>query len=138
MEQNSQLQKKILIVEDNETYRKVLKNAMQVSGFKVLEAENGLRGLEVMRGDRPDLVLIDVYMPVMDGLTMLTEFKRDVQLMNIPAVMLTNVQEELENAVKKGAEEALLKSSLTPNQIIDVCKKHLQSKSTPEVVSPTA
>lgn len=116
---------KIMLVEDNEIYRKLVKNAMMVSGLEVLEAENGLRGLEMARVTHPDLIIIDIYMPVMDGMTMLSELKKDAQLMKIPVVMVTNVQEELENAVKNGAEEALLKSSLTPRQLIDVCKKHL-------------
>jgi CheY-like chemotaxis protein len=55
----------------------------------------------------------------------LKKVKQDAELKNIPAIMITNVQEELDNAVKAGAEEALLKSSLVPSQIIEVCKKYL-------------
>ena len=117
---------KIIIVEDNDTYRKIVKNAMSIAGFNMLEAENGLRGLEIIRTERPDLVLSDIYMPVMDGMSMLHELKKDEQIMHIPVVMLTNIQEELENAVKHGAEEALLKSSLTPPQLVEVCRKHLE------------
>lgn len=118
---------KVLLVEDNEIFRKILINAMRISGFVVLEAENGLRGLEIVRSEHPDLVLLDVYMPVMDGMSMLAELKKDPALLKTPVVMLTNVQEELENAVRAGAEEAILKSSLTPHQIIDVAKKHLNN-----------
>lgn len=125
---HSSVKPKIMLVEDNEIYRKLVKNAMMVSGFEVLEAENGLRGLEMARVTHPDLIIVDIYMPVMDGMTMLAELKKDAQLMKIPVVMVTNVQEELENAVKNGAEEALLKSSLTPRQLIDVCKKHLSEQ----------
>ena len=117
---------KVLIIEDNETYRKIVVNALRQSNFTVLEGDNGLRGLEIARVEKPDLIVVDIYMPVMDGMTMLFELKKDAQLMHIPVVMLTNIQEELENAVKQGAEEALLKSSLTPRQVVDVCKKHLQ------------
>lgn len=123
---------KVLLVDDNETYRKLVKAAMGLAGFEVLEAENGLRGLEIMRTEHPGVVLIDIYMPVMDGMTMLTELKKDEKLLKTPVVMITNVQEELENAVKAGAEEALLKSSLTPHQLVDVCRKYV----TPEAVPP--
>ena len=116
---------KILLVEDNELYRKVVKKTMEMSGLDVLEAENGLRGLESARVDKPDLIMVDIYMPVMDGMAMLAELKKDENLMGIPVIMVTNVQEELENAVKAGAEEAILKSSLTPTQMVDVCRKHL-------------
>lgn len=116
---------KVLVVEDNETYRKIVKNALEMTGFTVLEAENGLRGLEIARSEHPDLALIDIYMPVMDGMSMLAEFKKDERLLKIPAVMLTNVQEELDHAVKAGAEEAILKSSFTPSQVVDICRKYL-------------
>ena len=119
---------KILLVEDNDTYRKVVKNALQVAGYEVFDAENGLKGLEIARLEHPVLILTDIYMPVMDGMMMLGELKKDEMLMKIPVVMLTNVQEELERAVKNGAEEAILKSSLTPRQVVDVCKKHLSSE----------
>lgn len=128
---------RILLVEDNDAYRKVVKKAMELEGYTVYEAENGLRGLEIVRAEKPDVVLCDVYMPVMDGMTMLKQFKQDQTLLGVPIVMLTNVQEELENAVKLGAEEALLKSSLTPHQLIEVCKKHLSNKSAPTPVAPT-
>ncbi len=116
---------KILLVEDNDTFRMVVKKTMEMSGFTVFDAENGLRGLEIARVNKPDLILMDIYMPVMDGMSMLAELKKDEILMGIPIVMVTNVQEELDNAVKAGAEEAILKSSLTPLQMVDVCKKHL-------------
>lgn len=119
---------RILIVEDNEAYRNMIKNAMELTGFSVFAAENGVRGLEIARGEFPDLILLDVYMPQMDGMSMLAELKKDMSLTKIPVIMLTNVQEELEHAIERGAEEALLKSSFTPRQLIDVCQKHLNNQ----------
>ena len=116
---------KILLVEDNETYRKIVKNTMNIFGLDVLEAENGMRALEIARATKPDLILTDVYMPVMDGLSRLVKLKKDEQLSSVPVIVVTIVQEELDQAVKAGAEEALLKSSFTPHQLIDVCKKYL-------------
>ncbi len=116
---------KVLLVEDNETYRKVVKNAMQLDEFEYYEAENGQKALELVKALKPQIVLCDIAMPVMDGMTFLTEIKKDPELATIPIIMLTNYQEELENAVKAGAEEALLKSSLTPRQLIEVCRKHV-------------
>lgn len=127
---------KILLVEDNDTYRKVVKNAMSIFGFEVSEAANGAQALEMIRMAIPDIILADVYMPVMDGLSMLTQIKKDARLTNVPVVMVTNVQEELDTAVKAGAEEAVLKSSLTPHQLIDVCKKHLAPELASSIVAP--
>jgi len=127
------LKAKVLLVEDNETYRKVVKNAMQLEGLDYFEAENGQKALEKVKLNRPDLILCDISMPVMDGMTFLSEMKKDPQLSTIPIIMLTNYQEELENSVKNGAEEALLKSSLTPHQLIEVCRKYVF----PETPNPT-
>jgi CheY-like chemotaxis protein len=116
----------ILLVDDNETYRKINKNVMIMEGFDVLEAINGSEALTLIQTNPPDLILCDVYMPNMDGLTFLGQLKKDPSLGKIPVVMVTNVQEELDKAVKAGAEEAVLKSSVTPKQIVEVCRKHLQ------------
>lgn len=121
-------QPKILLIEDNETYRKAVKLAMDVSGFTVFEAGNGREALEIAKRELPHVIVCDVHMPQMDGITFLTEAKKDPLLMKIPVIMLTNMQEEIENTVKLGAEEAILKSSLTPHQVVDVCKKHLQQE----------
>ena len=128
-EENTAVKPKVLLVEDNETFRKVIKNAMMIEGFEVYEAENGQLGLDAALKHHPDLMVIDLYMPVMDGMKMLGAIKANDILRAIPVLMVTNVQEELENAVKHGAEEALLKTSLTPRQLIEVCRKHLSDKS---------
>lgn len=127
-EENTSKKQKVLLVEDNETFRKVIKNAMMIEGFEVYEAENGQLGLEQALKNHPDLMVIDLYMPVMDGMKMLEAVKVSEDLKEIPVLMVTNVQEELENAVKHGAEEALLKTSLTPRQLIEVCRKHLTAR----------
>lgn len=124
-EESANVKPKVLLVEDNETFRKVIKNAMMIEGFEVYEAENGQLGLDEALKHHPDLMVIDLYMPVMDGMKMLQAVKVSEDLRTIPVLMVTNVQEELENAVKQGAEEALLKTSLTPRQLIEVCRKHL-------------
>jgi CheY-like chemotaxis protein len=123
--------KTVLLVEDNETYRKAVKLAMQTVGFTVLEAENGKVGLEQAQNHKPDMIVSDVNMPVMGGLDMLKAIKQDVNLQAIPFVMITNLQEEIEESVKLGADEALLKSSLTPHQVIDVCLSHLNEVNNP-------
>jgi CheY-like chemotaxis protein len=125
MPENSGGKPKVLLVEDNETYRKVVRNAMQLDGFEFHEAENGKKALEKLSILMPQVILCDISMPEMDGLTFLAKVKSDDKFKNIPIVMLTNFQEELDNSVKQGAEEALLKSSITPHQLIEVCRKYV-------------
>lgn len=116
---------KVLLIDDNETYRKITKNVLQIENFEVLEATNGQDAFDILKNNKPIVILTDVYMPVMDGMAFLQAIKKDPQLKDIPVIMITNVQEELDKAVTNGAEEALLKSSLTPKQTVDICRKYL-------------
>lgn len=120
----------ILLAEDEETYRKVLKNAMEVAGFRVLEAGNGLEVLEILRHTLPDLMLVDILMPLKDGLSVLHDLKNDPAFAKIPVIMLTNVQEQLTRGVSEGAEESILKATVTPREVIAICQKYLPEKST--------
>lgn len=80
---------KILSVDDNLTIRLVVGKAFRLYDCEVLEACNGEEGLAVAAREKPDLVLLDVTMPVMDGVTMLTRLKADPELKTIPVIMLT-------------------------------------------------
>lgn len=115
----------ILIVDDNEAYRKTLSLVLTAEGFRVIQAGHGTEAIAIMGLDTPDLVLSDVHMPVMDGITFLDRIKKDPRYTAIPVVMITNVQEEVDNAVRHGAEEGILKSSFTPREVAMVCRKHL-------------
>jgi len=67
----------ILIVDDEELVRNTLRRILQREGHDVIEAENGERGLEIFRGQPVDLVIADLFMPVMDGLAMLNELRQE-------------------------------------------------------------
>ena len=81
--------KTILIVEDNEDNRLIYSQYLTHAGFRVLEAGNGAEGLDVARRERPDIILMDISMPVMDGLTATRHLKADPDLKMIPVVALT-------------------------------------------------
>ena len=81
--------KTILIVEDNEDNRLIYSQYLTHAGFRVLEAGNGAEGLQVARRERPDIILMDISMPVMDGLTATRHLKGDPDLRTIPVVALT-------------------------------------------------
>lgn len=80
---------KILTVDDSKTVRIIVRKAFKTYDCDILEAGNGVEGLAVAAKDAPDLILLDVTMPVMDGVEMLTRIKSDAQLKNIPVIMLT-------------------------------------------------
>jgi len=80
---------KILSVDDSRTIRFVVAKAFRPYDCTVCEASNGEEGLAAAAREKPDLILLDVTMPVMDGVTMLTKLKEDAELKSIPVIMLT-------------------------------------------------
>jgi two-component system cell cycle response regulator len=79
----------VLVVDDSTAIRRILQRALQDAGYRVTEAANGQVALDVCRTDPPDLVLLDVDMPVMDGPTALAAMKADAELADIPVLFLT-------------------------------------------------
>jgi len=80
---------KILSVDDSRTIRLIVGKTFRPYDCVVCEASNGEEGLAVAAREKPDLILLDVTMPVMDGVTMLTKLKEDPDLKQIPVIMLT-------------------------------------------------
>ncbi len=83
------MRNKILTVDDSKTVRIIVRKAFKPYDCEILEAANGVEGLAIAAKDMPDLILLDVTMPVMDGVEMLTKLKADPQLKGIPVMMLT-------------------------------------------------
>jgi two-component system cell cycle response regulator len=83
------MRNKILTVDDSKTVRIIVKKAFKPYDCEILEAANGVEGLALAAKETPDLILLDVTMPVMDGVEMLTKLKADPQLKGIPVMMLT-------------------------------------------------
>ena len=79
----------ILIVEDNPMNLKLLRDVLQVKGYEVLEAVTAENGIAIARSRRPDLVLMDIQLPGMDGITALKELKRDPATRDIPVIAVT-------------------------------------------------
>lgn len=85
--------KHILIVEDDTDLATVLSDKLAAAGFTTTRAENGRVGLETALKDHPDLILLDIMMPVMDGIEMLTELRKDEWGGKARVAMLTNVED---------------------------------------------
>ena len=80
----------ILIVEDDEAMLEVLIDEFKREGFKTLSAKNGVEGLDTALEKHPDIILLDILMPEMDGLTMLTKLRDDKWGKDVPVILLTN------------------------------------------------
>lgn len=84
------MKKKILVVEDNENNRKLLREVLSYNGYEVLEAVNGYGGLKAAREQSPDLILMDIQMPVMDGLACLKLIREDEEIKHINVIAFTS------------------------------------------------
>ncbi len=81
---------KILIVDDDESLRKSMAITLQVKGYEILEAEDGMMGLEVTQERRPHLVITDVYMPGMNGFMLAESIRSDPALKDTKIIMMTS------------------------------------------------
>lgn len=101
----------VLLVDDEEANRLTLTRRLEQEGYAVTVAENGAQALEMMRMERFDLVLLDVYMPVLDGLATLDAIKSDPVVQDVTVVMLTaaNTREYVVHAMSLGAVDYLVK-----------------------------
>tara|TARA_B110000240_G_scaffold195720_1_gene246009 strand:- start:105 stop:506 length:402 start_codon:yes stop_codon:yes gene_type:complete len=99
--------KKILIVEDNEMNRDMLSRRLTRKGYDVEIAEDGALGLTAMKSYRPDLVLMDMGLPVMDGWTATTNAKNDPEISDIPIIALTAhaLEADRVRAMEAGADD---------------------------------
>ena len=79
----------ILIIEDNEKNRKLARDVLQVKGFRTIESETAEEGLELARDQSPALILMDIQLPGMDGITAMKRLKAESKTQNIPIIAIT-------------------------------------------------
>ena len=125
------MKKKILLIDDDRLLRMSMQVAFEAEGYDVVEAENGKSGLEIIKNNRPDMIICDIKMPEMDGLTLLKIVKADPTISAIPFYMLTSLQEEIVTSVETGAEQALFKSSVTPKAVVTAINSFFSTTSNP-------
>lgn len=116
------LKKKILIVEDDQSLRHALEEIISREGFIAMVAKDGEEGLESALKNHPDLILLDIIMPKMNGVKMLKSLRDDVWGKTVPVLLLTNDTdpEHMRETLKDNAADYLIKSDW---EIEDVVKK---------------
>lgn len=119
--------KKILIVDDEEDIREVFKKNLEVNDYNVITANDGSQGVKRASEERPDLILLDVMMPVMDGFKSLKELKKEEITSEIPVLMLTVRSDlgTLYECLKLGAKDYILKT-YDSDRIIKYVKKYVK------------
>jgi CheY-like chemotaxis protein len=129
---------KLLIIEDDPLMSRMYQKIFSFEGYQVDLAPNGQEGLVKVKADKPTLILLDVMMPVMNGLEVLDHLKADADTKGIPVVMLTNLAgvQDAETALAKGAVKYIVKSEHEPKEIVDMIKQIIAGYTRNEV--PTA
>ena len=120
--------KKILIIEDDRFLRELIARKLTDEGFDTSEAGEGEQGLKKIKEEKPDLVLLDLILPSIDGFEVLSRMKEDPKLSAIPVIILSNLgqREEVERGLKLGAIDYLIKAHFTPGEIIEKIKSVLK------------
>ena len=102
---------KILLIEDNEQNRILMRQILGRQGYDLLEATDGLTGIEMARAHRPALILLDIQMPVMNGFMVIRELQNDVELKKIKVIAVTSfaMKGDREKALEAGFDEYVTK-----------------------------
>jgi len=118
----------ILIVEDDFYIRELYVRELERAKYVVKTAENVKQGLEEIKKQKPDLIMLDIMLPIRSGLELLEEVKKDKNLADIKVVILSNLGEDdiIKQGFTKGADGYLIKSSHTPKQVLVEIEKYLK------------
>lgn len=115
------MSKKILIVEDEETQIEAMSESLAKNGFVILKAANGKEGLDKALSEHPDLILLDIKMPIMGGMEMLKELRKDEWGADAAVILLTNVDDA--NTIAEGlgedVQDYIVKSNWDIEKIVE-------------------
>jgi len=119
--------KKILLVEDDKFLRELMSKKLITLGYEVVSAADGESGLVMIKEAKPDVVLLDLILPGINGFEVLEKAKQDLAIANIPVVILSNLgqTEDIEKGLALGAKDFLVKAHFTPQEIVNKLKSIL-------------
>ena len=112
---------KILVVEDDKFLRELIVSKLTKENYIVLTAFDGEEGIKKIKEEKPDLVLLDLILPGIDGFEVLSQMKRDIVVSSIPVIILSNLgqKEDIEKGLELGANDYLIKAHFTPSEIVE-------------------
>lgn len=124
--------KKILIVEDDQLVATAYRKRFGEAGYHVDWAPDGLEGIKMVAASKPDVVLLDLLMPRLDGIEVLKYIRTHPELKNLPVVVFSNsyMTNLVESAWRNGADQCLMKASTTPVQLFDAVNKAMEKAAT--------
>ena len=119
--------KTILFIEDESALQKILGEALSKEGYKIIPALDGEIGLRLVKIKKPDLVLLDLILPKIDGFEVLKRIKEDPEISEIPIIVLTNLEgiKDVDRALELGATTYLVKENYNLEEVVEKIKKVL-------------
>ena len=124
------MRKTILLVEDSKVVQQMYRNKLTFEHFNVLTADNGMEAIKILSKEKPDIILLDLMMPVMDGYKVLQVIKTEPKLTDIPVLVFSakGQPEEVEKALNLGAAGYIVKATTKPNEVVEHIRKVLEEK----------
>jgi len=119
--------KVILLIEDDPFLVGIYREKLEIEGYNVLIAEDGLQGLNYAVSQKVDLILLDILIPKLSGIDLLVRLRQDEKGKDVPVIALTNLSgsDDEEKIRSYGVKDYLVKSNYTPGQVVEVIKKYL-------------
>lgn len=121
--------KRILIVEDEELIAELVQRKLQDEGYYVFVAKDGEDALKQIKEKRPDLILLDIVLPRLNGFDVLAELEKDEELKLIPVIIISNSgePEEIERAKAAGVRDWLVKTDFDPKEVVEKVQRQIGS-----------
>ncbi len=116
---------RVLLVEDDEMLHTMYTQKFTKEGYEVLSGYNGAEGIKIAEAEKPDVILLDIIMPKMDGFVALKKLKKNDATKDIPVILLTNLgqEEDIRKGKELGAADYFIKANHTPQEVVDKAKE---------------
>ncbi len=127
----------VLLVEDSKAVQQMYRNKLIMEQFAVVTADNGMEAIKALSVSRPDIILLDLMMPIMDGYKVLQVVKTDQKMKDIPVIVFSakGQPDEVEKAIGLGAAGFIVKSITKPNDVVEKIRAVLSQKPAEQKVS---
>lgn len=122
------MMKKILLIEDDKFLRELMVKKLLTMDYDVTSAVDGESGLSMIKEVKPDVVLLDLILPGINGFEVLEKAKQDPEIADIPVIILSNLgqKEDIERGQKLGAADFMIKAHFTPQEVVNKIKTILR------------
>lgn len=122
--------KVILLVDDDLTLREMYEERLKAEGFSIIQASNGEEAIAKAQTTKPNIILLDIMMPKVNGFDVLKEIKADDELKKIPVIILTALIQDVDKlqGQKLGAADYIVKSETMPGEVIDKINRAINKK----------